>query len=60
MTREEMMGFANLAFAGGRDTVIYTVASAIEVLDAREKVEEEPGFRRTVGYESLTVRLVRA
>lgn len=26
LTREEMMGFANLAFAGGRDTIIHTVA----------------------------------
>jgi cytochrome P450 len=29
LTREEMMGFANLVFAGGRDTVIQTVASII-------------------------------
>ena len=27
LTREEMMGFANLAFAGGRDTIIHTVSS---------------------------------
>jgi cytochrome P450 len=27
LTREEMMGFANLTFAGGRDTVIHTVSS---------------------------------
>jgi cytochrome P450 len=26
LTREEMMGFANLVFAGGRDTIIQTVA----------------------------------
>ncbi len=27
LTRDEMMGFANLTFAGGRDTVIHTVSS---------------------------------
>ncbi|MDA7922231.1 cytochrome P450 [Verrucomicrobiales bacterium] len=27
LTRDEMTGFANLAFAGGRDTVIHTIAS---------------------------------
>jgi cytochrome P450 len=29
LTRAEMLGFANLTFAGGRDTVIYTVACAL-------------------------------
>ncbi len=29
LTREEMMGFANLAFAGGRDTVIQSISSVI-------------------------------
>lgn len=29
LTREEMMGFANLAFAGGRDTIIHTLACAL-------------------------------
>lgn len=29
LIREEMMGFANLAFAGGRDTVIHTIACAL-------------------------------
>ena len=32
LTREEMMGFANLAFAGGRDTIIHTVACALAYL----------------------------
>ncbi len=32
LTREEMMGFGNLAFAGGRDTIIYTVASVLHYL----------------------------
>lgn len=29
LTREEMMGFANLAFAGGRDTIIHSISSVI-------------------------------
>lgn len=29
LTREEMMGFANLTFAGGRDTIIHSIASII-------------------------------
>jgi cytochrome P450 len=29
LTREEMVGFANLTFAGGRDTIIQTVASIV-------------------------------
>jgi cytochrome P450 len=29
LTREEMMGFANLVFAGGRDTIIHSISSII-------------------------------
>lgn len=32
LTREEMMGFANLAFAGGRDTIIHSVSAALGYL----------------------------
>lgn len=32
LTREECMGFANLAFAGGRDTIIHTIACALGYL----------------------------
>jgi len=32
LTREEMMGFGNLTFAGGRDTIIYSVANALAYL----------------------------
>lgn len=32
LTREEMMGFGNLTFAGGRDTVIHSIASVIAYL----------------------------
>lgn len=29
LTRDEMMGFANLAFAGGRDTIIHTISCVL-------------------------------
>jgi cytochrome P450 len=29
LTRDEMMGFANLAFAGGRDTIIHSISCAM-------------------------------
>lgn len=32
LTHEECMGFANLAFAGGRDTIIFTIVCAIGYL----------------------------
>lgn len=32
LTREEMMGFANLTFAGGRDTVIHSISCIINYL----------------------------
>ena len=32
LTREEMMGYANLAFAGGRDTIIHSVSAIIAYL----------------------------
>jgi len=32
LTREEMLGFANIMFAGGRDTIIHSVACAIGYL----------------------------
>ncbi len=40
LTREEMMGFANLAFAGGRDTIIHTVACALGHLAANPEALE--------------------
>lgn len=46
LTREEMMGFANLTFAGGRDTVIHTLACALGHLaanpDALEYLRADP------------------
>ena len=35
LTRAEQMGFANLAFAGGRDTIIHTICCALAHLAAR-------------------------
>lgn len=46
LTREECMGFANLAFAGGRDTIIFTIVCAIGYLaehpEALEYLREDP------------------
>lgn len=46
LTREEMLGFANLTFAGGRDTVIHTVSSIFHHLahhpEALEFLREDP------------------
>ena len=46
LTRDEMMGFANLAFAGGRDTIINTVSSVIGYLgqhpEALEFLRQDP------------------
>ena len=47
LTRAEMIGFANLTFAGGRDTIIHTVASVIGHLaahrEALEFLRADPG-----------------
>lgn len=47
LIRDEMMGFANLAFAGGRDTIIHTVACALHHLgahpEALEYLRQDPG-----------------
>ena len=40
LTREEMMGFANLTFAGGRDTVIHTISSVLSYLAGRPEALE--------------------
>jgi cytochrome P450 len=55
LTREEMTGFANLTFAGGRDTIIQTVASIIGYLGgdpkALERLRAEPELRNKAGEE---------
>ena len=46
LTREEMMGFGNLAFAGGRDTIIHSISSIIAYLgrnpEALEYLRQDP------------------
>ncbi|MEJ6579754.1 MAG: cytochrome P450 [Akkermansiaceae bacterium] len=46
LTREEMMGFANLTFAGGRDTIIHSISSIMayfgEHPEALDKLRENP------------------
>ena len=46
LTRDEMMGFANLTFAGGRDTVINSISGVIGYLagnpDALEFLRQDP------------------
>ncbi len=46
LTREEMMGFANLTFAGGRDTVIHSISSVLGYLankpDALKFLRDDP------------------
>ena len=46
LTREEMMGFANLAFAGGRDTIIHSISSVLAYLgrnpEALEFLRQDP------------------
>jgi cytochrome P450 len=46
LTRDECMGFANLAFAGGRDTIIHTVSSILAHLaehpDALDFLRADP------------------
>jgi cytochrome P450 len=46
LTREEMMGFGNLTFAGGRDTIIHSISSIIgyfgENPEALEFLREDP------------------
>jgi cytochrome P450 len=46
LTREEMMGFANVTFAGGRDTIIFLISSVFGYLgrnpEALEFLREDP------------------
>jgi cytochrome P450 len=59
LRREEMMGFANLTFAGGRDTIIHTVASVIRYLgdhpEALEYLRQEPARIVHAGEEFFRV-----
>jgi cytochrome P450 len=46
LTREEMMGFGNLTFAGGRDTIIHSISSILAYLgrnpEALEYLRADP------------------
>ena len=59
LTREEMMGFANLAFAGGRDTIIHSISSIIayfgENPDQLEFLREDPKRITHAGEEFFRV-----
>ncbi len=59
LTRDEMMGFANLAFAGGRDTVIATVSLTLAHLathpDDIVSLREKPLLVRSAAEEIVRV-----
>ncbi|MGO8677861.1 MAG: cytochrome P450 [Limisphaerales bacterium] len=59
LTREEMMGFGNLTFAGGRDTIIHTISSILAYLardpDALEFLRSDPMRIVHAGEEFLRV-----
>ena len=55
LTRDEMMGFANLTFAGGRDTIIQTVAGVVGHLAAHPEhlvaLRDNPALLNTAAEE---------
>lgn len=59
LTREEMMGFANLTFAGGRDTIIHSISSVMAYLGGRpgalEYLREDPARIVHAGEEFFRV-----
>jgi cytochrome P450 len=59
LTREEMMGFANLAFAGGRDTIIHSITCALGYLaqhpEALEFLRADPSRIIHAGEEFFRV-----
>ena len=59
LTRDEMMGFANLAFAGGRDTVIATVSLTLAHLathpDDIVRLRDKPLLVRSAAEEIVRV-----
>lgn len=59
LTREEMMGFANLTFAGGRDTVIHTISSVLAYLarhpEALDFLRDDPSRIVHAGEEFFRV-----
>tara|TARA_R110002096_G_scaffold21440_4_gene69508 strand:+ start:1162 stop:2310 length:1149 start_codon:yes stop_codon:yes gene_type:complete len=59
LTRDEKMGFANLTFAGGRDTIIHTISFIIAYIaehpEALDKLRENPKLIRPAGEEFVRV-----
>ncbi|MDJ0812792.1 MAG: cytochrome P450 [Woeseiaceae bacterium] len=59
LTRDELIGFANLAFAGGRDTVIATVSLALAHLAAHpddvERLRQRPMLVRSATEEIVRI-----
>ncbi|MFN3166742.1 MAG: cytochrome P450 [Phycisphaeraceae bacterium] len=59
LTRGEMLGFANLAFAGGRDTIIHSVAEVLAYFaghaDQLGRIRREPRLVRTASEEFVRV-----
>ena len=59
LTRAEMMGFANLVFAGGRDTIIHSISSIMAYLachaEALEFLRQDPGRIVHAGEEFFRV-----
>jgi cytochrome P450 len=59
LTPEEMMGFGNLTFAGGRDTIIHSISSILAYLgrhpEALEFLREDPRRIVHAGEEFLRV-----
>ncbi len=59
LSRDEMIGFANLAFAGGRDTVIATVSLALAHLASHpgdvERLRENPLLVRSAVEEVVRI-----
>lgn len=59
LTRDEMMGFGNLVFAGGRDTIIHTISSIMAHLGrnpaALEYLRADPGRIIHAGEEFFRV-----
>lgn len=57
LTREEMQGYANIAFAGGRDTIINTVATVMAYIaehpEALDALRENPKLVMTATEELI-------
>lgn len=55
LSRDEMLGFSNLVFAGGRDTIIHSVSSVIGILAEKpellERLRDDPKLINTATEE---------